>query len=134
MAAALAVIVAAALLFAGWRHFSSAPAAPDATPTLAVLPFADLSPQRDKAYFAEGVAEEILSTIARDSGIRIIGRSSAAQLRQTGGSADLATMKRSLGVTHVLEGSARTHGDQLRMSVRLIDASSGRQLWAQDFK
>ena len=102
------------------------------TPTIAVLPFADLSPQRDKAYFSEGVAEEILSVLARDPGIKVIGRSSSRQF-QTEGS-DLKGIRKALGVTHVLEGSARTAGDDLRMSVRLIDAANGRQLWAEDYQ
>jgi TolB-like protein len=103
-----------------------------ATPTIAVLPFADLSPGRDKAYFSEGVAEEILSVLARDPGIRVIGRSSARQFSQS--SADPSSIRQALGVTHVLEGSARAMGDELRMSVRLIDASTSRQVWAEDYQ
>ncbi len=102
------------------------------TPTIAVLPFADLSPGRDKAYFSEGVAEEILSVLARDPGIKVIGRSSSRQFQSE--SSDLKGIRKALGVTHVLEGSARTAGDDLRMSVRLIDAANGRQLWAEDYQ
>lgn len=101
-------------------------------PTLAVLPFADLSPERDKGYFAEGVAESILSLLGREPGIRVIGRASASHFKDRPG--DLAAMRESLGITHVLEGSARTSGDDLRMSVRLIDASDGTQLWAEDYQ
>ncbi len=124
---------AVALIVLGiWLFWSSNDSASSQTPTLAVLPFADLSPQRDKAYFSEGVAEEILSVLARDPGIRVIGRSSSRQFQEAG--ADLSGIRKALGVTHVLEGSARTAGDELRMSVRLIDASSGRQLWAEDYQ
>ncbi|MBA2771154.1 MAG: TIR domain-containing protein [Sphingomonas sp.] len=101
-------------------------------PVLAVLPFSDLSPQRDKAYFAEGVAEAILTVLAKEPGIRVIGRSTAQQLHSAG--ADGEKMRRALGVTHVLEGSARSAGDQLRMSVRLINAVDGRQLWAEEYQ
>ena len=129
----LALGVAAALLLTGiWLLRSWTGASSAETPTLAVLPFADLSPQRDKAYFSEGVAEEILSVLARDPGIKVIGRSSSRQFQD--GNGDLSGIRKALGVTHVLEGSARTAGDELRMSVRLIDASSGRQLWAEDYQ
>lgn len=102
------------------------------TPVLAVLPFSDLSPERDKAYFAEGVAEAILTVLAKEPGIRVVGRSTAHQLHNAGDRAE--KMRRAIGVTHVLEGSARSVGNQLRMSVRLIDASDGQQLWAEEYR
>lgn len=102
------------------------------TPVLAVLPFSDLSPERDKAYLAEGVAEAILTVLAKEPGIKVLGRSSAKQLHEAGGEAP--DIRRALGITHVLEGSARSLGDQLRMSVRLIDASDGRQVWAEEYQ
>lgn len=133
LAAALAALAVAALLLAGaWLYWGRGAASAAPTPTLAVLPFADLSPQRDKAYFSEGVAEEILSVLARDPGIRVIGRSSARQLQEE--SFNLEGVRKALGVTHVLEGSARTSGDELRLSVRLIDASNGSQLWAENYQ
>lgn len=99
--------------------------------TLAVLPFADLSPQRDKAFFAEGVAEEILSTLAAQRDIRVLGRTSARQIERD---PNPSTIRASLGVTHLLEGSTRTAGDQLRVNVRLIDTGSGSQLWEEEYK
>ena len=96
--------------------------------SLAVLPFADLSPARDKAYFAEGVAEEILSTLSTEKGIKVFGRTSARQLERY---SDPQEIRASLGVTHLLEGSTRTAGDQLRVNVRLIDTSDGSQLWEE---
>jgi adenylate cyclase len=131
VAAVISLLVAAALVFAGWSYFSPKPASAE-TPTLAVLPFADLSPAGDKAYFAEGVAESILSLLGRESGIRVIGRTSASMFKS--GATDLAAIRSALGVTHVLEGSARTSGDDLRMSVRLVDASDGTQVWAEDYQ
>jgi adenylate cyclase len=103
-----------------------------ATPVLAVLPFADLSPDRDKAYFAEGVAEAILTVLAKEQGFRVIGRSTAEQLHNA--STNAGEMRRALGVTHLLEGSARSIDDQLRMSVRLVDAKNGRQIWAEEYR
>lgn len=99
--------------------------------SLAVLPFADLSPARDKAYFAEGVAEEILSTLAAEKGIKVLGRSSARQLERN---PDPKVVRASLGVTHLLEGSTRTAGDNLRVNVRLIDTSDGSQLWEEEYQ
>lgn len=130
--AVTAVLVAALIIAGAWLYWGEDAAAAAETPTLAVLPFADLSPQRDKAYFSEGVAEEILSVLARDPGIRVIGRSSSRQFQDS--SSDLQGIRKALGVTHVLEGSARTSGDELRMSVRLIDASDGSQVWAEDYQ
>lgn len=131
-AAAISLAVAAALLFGGWRYFNGDFAVSSETPTLAVLPFADLSPGGDKAYFAEGVAESILSLLGREPGIRVIGRTSASLVKDR--STDLEALSKSLGVTHVLEGSARTSGEDLRISVRLIDASNGAQVWAEDYQ
>lgn len=133
LAAAVAALIVTALLAVGaYLYMGRGSASTAEAPTLVVLPFTDLSPNRDRAYFSEGVAEEILSVLARDPGIRVIGRSSAREFQE--GSSDLSEIRKALGVTHVLEGSARTFGDELRMSVRLIDASSGRQVWAEDYQ
>jgi TolB-like protein len=99
--------------------------------SLAVLPFADLSPAHDKAYFAEGVAEEILSSLAAEKDIKVLGRSSARQIERD---ADPKFIRTSLGVTHLLEGSARSDGERLRMNVRLIDTSDGSQLWEEEYR
>ena len=128
----LAALAAIVLLAGAWFYWSRFSGGAAETPTIAVLPFADLSPQRDKAYFAEGVAEEILSVLARDPGLKVIGRSSSRQFQDS--SSDLQGIRKALGVTHVLEGSARTAGNELRMSVRLIDASDGSQVWAEDYQ
>lgn len=124
-------LLAALLIAAGaWFMFAGRSTA-SATPVLAVLPFADLSPQGDKGYLAEGVAEAILTGLAKDPGIKVIGRSSAKQLHDAGAAAP--DMRRAMGITHVLEGTARSIGDQLRMSVRLINAADGQQVWAEEY-
>lgn len=99
--------------------------------SLAVLPFADLSPARDKAYFAEGVAEEILSSLAAEEGIKVLGRTSARQIERD---ADPASVRATLGVTHLLEGSTRAAGEQLRVNVRLIDTKDGSKLWEEEYQ
>jgi TolB-like protein len=101
------------------------------TISLAVLPFADLSPGHDKAYFAEGVAEEILSTLAAEKDIKVLGRTSARQIERN---PDPKAIRAALGITHILEGSTRSDGDQLRMNVRLIDTLDGSQLWEEEYR
>lgn len=98
--------------------------------SIAVLPFNDLSPTHDKAYFGEGVAEEILSTLAAEKGIKVLGRSSAQQVARN---SDPKAIRASLGVTHLLEGSTRTSGNDLRVNVRLVDTSDGSQLWEEQY-
>jgi TolB-like protein/tetratricopeptide (TPR) repeat protein len=104
--------------------------APDQV-SLAVLPFTDLSPAHDKAYFAEGVAEEIQSSLATENGIKVLGRTSASQIPRT---ADPHAVGASLGITHLLEGSTRTAGNDLRVNVRLISTKDGSELWDEEYR
>ena len=97
--------------------------------SLAVMPFADFSPKRDKAYFAEGVAEEIRTLLTSAPGVQVTGRDSTEML----GTADFKEAREQLGVTHLLEGSLRVDGQKLRLNVRLIRASDGMQIWADQF-
>lgn len=100
--------------------------------TLAVLPFADLSPQRDKGFLADGVAEEILSKLGENPDIRVMGRTSSWALRDR--AADPQALRASLGLTHLLEGSVRAAGPQLRLSVRLLRTADGSQEWAEHYE
>lgn len=127
---AAAAFLAVLLALGAWSYWQGTPGRPE-TPTLAILPFADLSPAGDKAYFAEGVAEAILSTLASEPNIRVIGRSSSKQFQDD--SANIGSIRKALGVTHILEGSARTEGNQLRLSVRLVNAINGSQIWAENY-
>lgn len=99
--------------------------------SLAVLPFADLSPQRDQAYFAEGVAEEIQSSLAAEKDIKVLGRTSARQIERNSNPKEIRAL---LGITHLLEGSTRTAGNELRINVRLIDTSDGSQVWEEEYR
>ncbi|MDQ6892576.1 MAG: protein kinase [Acidobacteriota bacterium] len=98
---------------------------------IAVLPFADLSPEKNQAYLCEGMAEEIMNALVRIDGIRVASRTSAFRARQGGG--DLAAIARSLSVGNVLEGSVRTAGGRLRVTAQLTDVASGYQLWSERF-
>src|SRR5450759_1385660 len=99
-------------------------AQPAATPapSIAVLPFADMSQEGDQAYFCEGIAEEIIGALSRIAGLRVASRTSSFRVRPPTG--DSREIGRQLGVRTLLEGSVRKSGGQLRITVQLIDASS----------
>jgi len=101
------------------------------TASIAVLPFADLSPTGDQAYFSDGIAEEILNALARVEGLAVASRTSAFQFK--GREIGIPEIARALGVRHVLEGSVRKAGDSLRITAQLIDASNDRHLWSETF-
>jgi TolB-like protein/DNA-binding winged helix-turn-helix (wHTH) protein len=99
--------------------------------SVAVLPFADLSPRRDQQYLADGIAEEILYLLSEATTLRVVARTSSFSFR--GKDVDVARISKALGVTHVLEGSVRQAGDRIRVTVRLIDASNGSRLWSESY-
>lgn len=102
------------------------------TPTsVAVIPFTDMSEARDQGYFCDGVAEEILNTLAQVEGLQVASRTSAFQLRDK--DMGIQEIGRHLGVGSVLEGSVRKAGDQLRVTAQLIDVRSGYHLWSKRF-
>jgi serine/threonine-protein kinase len=100
-------------------------------PTIAVLPFADISPGKDNDYFCDGVCEEILDALAKVSGLRVASRTSSFQFK--GSATDATTIAKQLNVKTVLEGSVRRARERLRIAVRLVDADTGHQLWAEMF-
>ena len=102
-----------------------------ALPSVAVLPFADMSPGKDQDYFAEGLAEEIIHALARIQGIKIVARTSAFALK--GMKLDVREIGKMLGVGAVLEGSIRKAGDRLRVTAQLIDAATGMHLWSERY-
>jgi TolB-like protein/tetratricopeptide (TPR) repeat protein len=99
--------------------------------SIAVLPFADLSPGHDQEYFADGVAEEILNALAHVDGLRVPGRTSSFWFK--GKSVELAEIGRKLGVTHVLEGSVRRAGKRLRVTAQVVNVADGGHLWSETF-
>ena len=105
-------------------------ASPRPPASVAVMPFADLSAQRDQAYLCEGVAEEIIHTLARVDGLRVISRSASFQIASSG---DLHEVGRRLGVASILEGSVRRAGDRVRVTAQLVDTTDGYHLWSQRF-
>jgi adenylate cyclase len=99
--------------------------------SIAVLPFADLSAQHDQEYFSDGVAEEILNALTKVAGLRVPARTSCFAFR--GKSVDAREIGKRLGVETLLDGSIRKAGNRVRISVQLIDARNGYQLWSERF-
>lgn len=104
----------------------------NAAPSIAVLPFADMSPDKDQEYFSDGLSEELLNRLASFRGLRVIGRTSSFSFK--GRNEDLRTIGETLGVNHVLEGSVRKSGNQLRITAQLIDPADGSHRWSRTYE
>jgi adenylate cyclase len=100
--------------------------------SIAVLPLADLSPAGDQRYFSDGLTEELTAALSRVEGLQVASRTAAFQFAD--GGADLAEVAERLRVTSVLEGSVRRAGDQLRVTVRLVDPATGYELWTRIYE
>lgn len=98
---------------------------------VAVLPFENLSEDPANAFFAGGVHEDVLTHLSRIGGLRIISRTSMIKIAERG--LDVPEIGRQLGVSHVLEGSVRRAGEQVRVTVQLIEAATDNHLWAENF-
>lgn len=98
---------------------------------VAVLPFLDISPARDQDYLCEGLAEEVINALTQIDGLRVVARSISFQFRGTGG--DVREIGRHLRISTLLEGSVRKEGQRLRVTVQLVDVSTGYQHWSQRF-
>jgi len=99
--------------------------------SIAVLPFANLSGNEDLEYFSDGLSEELLNALAGVEDLRVAARTSSFAFKGT--NADIRTIADSLGVETVLEGSVRRSGDQVRITVQLIDAEHGFHLWSHEY-
>ena len=99
--------------------------------SIAVLPFADLSPGHDQEYFSDGMAEEILDALAQVQDLKVAGRTSSFYFR--GRNENLHAIGEALGVANILEGSVRKQGDKVRISVELIQAADGFRLWSESY-
>ena len=103
----------------------------DDQPSIAVLPFLDLSPEQDQEYFCEGVAEEILNALTRIGNLHVAARSSSFQFSSQAG--DVRETGRKLGVKTILEGSVRKSGGKLRVTAQLVKVSDGYHVWSKVF-
>ncbi|HET7842593.1 MAG TPA: tetratricopeptide repeat protein, partial [Xanthomonadales bacterium] len=135
---AVVVVLLTTLALAVWlarseRFEDSARPASDAPPnSIAVLPFNDMSPNKDQRWFADGVAEELLDRLARIEGLRVAARTSSFAFR--GKKKDLRDVAAALNVSYLLEGSVRKAGGRLRVTAQLISASDGFHLWSETYE
>jgi TolB-like protein/DNA-binding winged helix-turn-helix (wHTH) protein/Tfp pilus assembly protein PilF len=142
---AIAIVSLAALFFVRYRSLpasvrapnSSLPAravssvtAPIPEKSVAVLPFDNLSDEKQNAYFADGVQDEVLTNLARIADLKVISRISVMQYK-SGIARNLRQIARELGVTHVVEGSVQRAGNRVRVNAQLLDARTDRHVWAQ---
>lgn len=126
----LALAVLGGLLFLFLERPGGPPKA-SVAPSIAVLPFVDMSPERNQAYFADGLSEEILNLLAQSASLRVIARTSSFSLRNQNN--DIATIARKLRVTHVLEGSVRKSGERIRITAQLVDGATSAHVWSETY-
>jgi serine/threonine-protein kinase len=106
-------------------------AALEERPSIAVLPFLDMSPERDQEYFCEGMAEELINDLTKLGGLKVSARTSSFQFKGAGH--DIRQVGSDLGVETILEGSVRKAGSRLRITAQLIDVADGSHLWSKSF-
>jgi len=99
--------------------------------SIAVLPFADMSPEQDQQYFTDGLSEELLNLLVRVEDLRVASRTSSFAYRNS--TLGIPEISRALKVGHILEGSVRKDGDRIRITAQLIETSSDRHIWSENF-
>ncbi len=130
---ATAIVVVAAAIVAALQMFGPRDAAetPPAEASVAVLPFADMSPDQDYGYFADGIQEELLAQLAVLDNLEVASRTSVEAYRET--RLSVPAIADELGVAAIIEGSVRIDGDRVRITVQLIDGATDRHLWADNY-
>ena len=128
IAGVIVLLLAAAMWFATTKRLQQRSQIP---PSVAVLPFVDLSPDKDQEYFSDGLAEELLDSLTKVQGLRVAARTSAFQFK--GRNEDLRVIGQKLNVSTVLEGSVRKQGGRVRISAQLIQVSDGLHLWSESY-
>ena len=101
------------------------------TKTIAVLPFTDMSPNKDQEYFSDGISEELINTLSRNPKLRVTARTSSFYFKGT--NTDIKTIAQRLNVKHILEGSVRKSGNNLRISADLVNAETEATLWSNTY-
>jgi TolB-like protein/Flp pilus assembly protein TadD len=147
--AAAAAVVVVAVVVVAWLRSGEAPvatapvaapapakapapaAAPPGKPSIAVLPFDNMSGDADKAYFADGMTEDLITDLSKVAGLVVIARNSTFQYK--GKARDVREIGKALNARYVLEGSVRRSGDSVRVNAQLIDAASGAHVWADRY-
>ena len=130
-AAALVLLLAAPIGLHFWGSRNRKVSTSVNNPSIAVLPFVDLSPGKDQEYFSEGLAEELINDLAQVPGLKVVARSSSFQFK--GRNEDLRTVGSKLGVANILEGSIRREGDRVRITAELTKVDDGFELWSETY-
>ena len=104
---------------------------PSIDPSIAVLPFTDMSPEQDQGYFSDGISEELLNVLVKVNGLKVASRTSSFTYK--GSTLSLAEIASELKVDHVLEGSVRKAENRVRITAQLIDAKTDRHIWSNTF-
>ncbi len=137
---AVIVLLVLAIGVATYTHFRAAPVAPgtrptadatDARPSLAVLPFVNMSAVAENEYFSDGLTETLLNMLAKVEGLKVTARTSAFAFKGT--NKDIREIATTLNVNAVLEGSVQRAGQRVRITAQLIDARDGNHLWSQSY-
>ena len=131
---AAALLLLAGLVAAGWYGFARAPATRVAgahVPSIAVLPFDDLSPDKSLGYLGDGMSEDIITMLSRFPDLSVIARNSSFVYK--GKPVDIRQVGRDLNVDYALEGSVRKEADQVRITAQLIDTETGKHVWAERY-
>ncbi len=128
--AALSLIIIVVAAFFIYKNFlTKNDSASDKS--IAVLPFVDMSAAKDQEYFSDGLSEELLNLLAKLPELKVIGRTSSFSFK--GKNVDLRSIAQKLGVAHILEGSVRKDGNQIRVTAQLIRATDGTHLWSETY-
>ena len=122
---------ALALTFPFFRHRNLTTSLPPEK-SIAVLPLENLSDDKENAFFADGVQDELLSNLSKIKDLKVISRTSVMQYK-SGTRRNLKEIAQQLGASNVVEGSVRRSGDHMRVSVQLIDARTDRHLWGENY-
>jgi TolB-like protein/Tfp pilus assembly protein PilF len=134
------VVVLGGAFFWYYQYASGLPVSSPATPaavasptdrSIAVLPFADMSPGKDQEYMSDGISEEVLNLLAQVPDLKVIARTSSFAFK--GKNIEVAEIAERLNVSHVLEGSVRTSGDKLRITAQLIRAADSSHVWSEKY-
>ena len=129
--ALLATLLAAAAIVGGIWWSGHRPSGPSAPASIAVLPFVNMSSDKEQEYFSDGLAEEMLSSLAKIPGLHVAGRTSAFQFKEK--NEDLRVIGQRLNVATVLEGSVRKEGHRVRITAQLIKVDDGFHLWSETY-
>ncbi len=132
-ASLIAVLIMSVMWYSFYRKGgTSSVDSEDTQKSIAVLPFVNMSQDPEQEYFSDGITEQIITNLAHINSLKVIARTSVMKYKKTGMS--IAEIGKELNVTHVLEGSIRKSGDQVRVTAQLISSADETHLWAQDYE